>query len=63
MDVVQAGAQMAGNSCPATSSRRRCRFGTRACAGPWALEVSGLVANPVRLTLEDLRDYPAAVSA
>ena len=58
MDKVQAGAHDAARRFPATSSRQTVPVWDESARGKWALEVSGLVANPMRLTLEDLQRLP-----
>ncbi len=58
MDVVQAGAHDAGNKLPSYYISPTVPVWDESVGGKWALEVSGLVGNPVRLTLEDLQRLP-----
>jgi DMSO/TMAO reductase YedYZ molybdopterin-dependent catalytic subunit len=58
MDVVQAGAHDAGNKLPSYFIAPTVPVWDESARGKWALEVSGLVGNPVRLTLEDLQKLP-----
>jgi DMSO/TMAO reductase YedYZ molybdopterin-dependent catalytic subunit len=58
MDLVQAGAHDAGNKLPSYYISPTVPVWDESARGKWALEVSGLVANPVRLTLEDLQRLP-----
>jgi DMSO/TMAO reductase YedYZ molybdopterin-dependent catalytic subunit len=58
MDVVRASAYDAGNKLPSYFISRTVPVWDESVRGKWALEVSGLVANPMRLTLEDLQRLP-----
>jgi DMSO/TMAO reductase YedYZ molybdopterin-dependent catalytic subunit len=58
MDVVQAGAHDAGNKLPSYFISRTVPVWDESVRGKWALEVSGLVGNPMRLTIEDLQKLP-----
>ena len=58
MDEVRAGAYDAGNKLPSYFISRTVPVWDESVRGKWALEVSGLVANPMRLTLEDLQRLP-----
>jgi DMSO/TMAO reductase YedYZ molybdopterin-dependent catalytic subunit len=58
MDVVQAGAHDAGNKLPSYFIAPTVPVWDESVGGKWTLEVSGLVGNPVRLTLEDLQRLP-----
>jgi len=58
MDVVQSGAHDAGNKLPSYFIAPTVPVWDESVRGKWALEVSGLVGNPVRLTLEDLQKLP-----
>jgi len=58
MDVVQPGAHEAGNKLPSYFISDTVPVWDESVRGKWALEVSGLVGNPVRLTLEDLQKLP-----
>jgi DMSO/TMAO reductase YedYZ molybdopterin-dependent catalytic subunit len=58
IDVVQPGANDAGMHLPAYFISRSVPVWDESTRGKWALEVSGLVANPVRLTLDDLQRLP-----
>ena len=58
MDAVQSGAHDAGNKLPSYFISRTVPVWDEGVRGKWALEVSGLVANPVRLTLADLQRLP-----
>jgi DMSO/TMAO reductase YedYZ molybdopterin-dependent catalytic subunit len=58
MDVVQAGAHQAGNKLPSYYIAPTVPVWDESLGGKWALEVSGLVGNPVRLTLQDLQKLP-----
>ena len=58
MDVVRKGAYEAGNKLPSYFIAPTVPIWDEAVRGKWALEVSGLVGNPVRLTLEDLQRLP-----
>jgi DMSO/TMAO reductase YedYZ molybdopterin-dependent catalytic subunit len=58
MDKVRSGAFDAGNKLPSYYVSPTVPVWDESVRGKWALEVSGLVANPVRLTLEDLQRLP-----
>jgi len=58
MDVPQAGAYDAGNKLPSYFISEKVPVWDESARGKWALEVSGLVGNPLRLTLEDLQKLP-----
>jgi DMSO/TMAO reductase YedYZ molybdopterin-dependent catalytic subunit len=58
MDVVPPGAHEAGNKLPSYFISDTVPVWDESVRGKWALEVSGLVGNPVRLTLEDLQKLP-----
>jgi DMSO/TMAO reductase YedYZ molybdopterin-dependent catalytic subunit len=58
MDVVSPGAHEAGNKLPSYFISDVVPVWDESVRGKWALEVSGLVGNPVRLTLEDLQKLP-----
>ncbi len=58
MDVVRKGAYDAGNKLPSYFVSPTVPVWDESVRGKWALEVSGLVGNPVRLTLEDLQKLP-----
>lgn len=58
MDVVQSGAHDAGNKLPAYYIARTVPVWDETTRGKWVLEVSGMVAKPLRLTLEDLQRLP-----
>jgi DMSO/TMAO reductase YedYZ molybdopterin-dependent catalytic subunit len=55
MDVVSPTAYNAGNKLPSYFISRTVPIWDEAARGKWSLEVGGLVANPVRLTLDDLQ--------
>jgi DMSO/TMAO reductase YedYZ molybdopterin-dependent catalytic subunit len=58
IDKVRHGAYDAGNKLPSYYVSPTVPVWDEKARGKWALEVSGLVANPVRLTLEDLQRLP-----
>jgi len=58
MDVVQAGANAAGNKLPSYYVSPAVPVWDEAVRGRWTLEVGGLVASPVRLSIDDLRRLP-----
>ncbi|HEY1953895.1 MAG TPA: molybdopterin-dependent oxidoreductase [Gemmatimonadaceae bacterium] len=58
MDVASPGAYDAGNKLPSYYISPTVPVWDQGARGKWALEVSGLVANPVRLTLDDLQRLP-----
>ena len=55
MDANQAGANEAGNKLPSYYVSPTVPVWDEAARGKWSLEVGGLVANPVRLSIDDLR--------
>ena len=59
MDHARAGATSAGNRFPSYFISDSVPVWDTAARGPWRLEVSGLVARPLLLTLDDLRRLPA----
>jgi DMSO/TMAO reductase YedYZ molybdopterin-dependent catalytic subunit len=58
MDKVRGGAHEAGNKLPSYFISQTVPVWDESARGKWTLEVSGLVANPVRLSLEDLQRLP-----
>ena len=58
MDVVRANAFAAGNKLPSYYVSRTVPVWNESVRGKWKLEVSGLVSNPLSLTLEDLQRLP-----
>ena len=60
MDVVQANAFAAGNKLPSYYVSPTVPVWDESVRGKWKLEVSGLVSNPLQLTLEDLQRLPQA---
>jgi DMSO/TMAO reductase YedYZ molybdopterin-dependent catalytic subunit len=58
MDMVQPGVHDAGNKLPSYFISRTVPVWDESVRGKWTLEVSGLVGNPVRLTIEDLQKLP-----
>jgi DMSO/TMAO reductase YedYZ molybdopterin-dependent catalytic subunit len=58
MDVVRPGAYDAGSKLPSYFIAPTVPVWDESVRGKWALEVSGLVANPLRLTLADLQRLP-----
>ena len=58
IDAVQRGAHDAGNKLPSYYISPSVPVWDESARGKWALDVSGLVSNPVRLTLEDLQRLP-----
>ena len=58
MDAVRPSAYDAGNKLPSYFIAPTVPIWDESVRGKWALEVSGLVANPMRLTLEDLQRLP-----
>jgi DMSO/TMAO reductase YedYZ molybdopterin-dependent catalytic subunit len=58
MDVVRKGAHEAGNKLPSYFVSPTVPVWDQSVRGKWALEVSGLVGQPMRLTLEDLQRLP-----
>ena len=58
MDAPQAGAYDALNKLPSYFISPTVPIWDEGARGKWALEVGGLVANPLRLTLDDLQKLP-----
>ena len=58
MDAIQAGANEAGNKLPSYYVSPTVPVWDEGARGKWSLEVGGLVANPVRLGIRDLRGLP-----
>jgi DMSO/TMAO reductase YedYZ molybdopterin-dependent catalytic subunit len=58
MDAAPAGAPIAGGQFPSYFISKQVPVWDTATRGPWALEVSGLVKTPLRLTLSDLASLP-----
>ena len=58
IDVVQPGAHDAANKLPSYFISPTVPVWDEGVRGKWVLEVSGLVARPVKLTLEDLQKLP-----
>jgi DMSO/TMAO reductase YedYZ molybdopterin-dependent catalytic subunit len=58
IDVVQPGAHEAGNKLPSYFIAPTVPVWDEGARGKWKLEVSGLVAKPMQLTLEDLQRLP-----
>jgi DMSO/TMAO reductase YedYZ molybdopterin-dependent catalytic subunit len=58
IDKVRPGAYDAGNKLPSYYISKTVPVWDESVRGKWALEVSGLVAKPMRLTLEDLQRLP-----
>ncbi|GAC1459486.1 MAG: molybdopterin-binding protein [Gemmatimonadaceae bacterium] len=58
MDAVSRDAYEAGNKLPSYYISPTVPVWDESARGKWSLEVSGLVANPLRLTLEDLQKLP-----
>lgn len=58
MDHASAGARLAGSEFPVYFVSRTMPVWDPAQRGAWALEVSGLVRQPLRLTLDDLLRLP-----
>jgi DMSO/TMAO reductase YedYZ molybdopterin-dependent catalytic subunit len=58
MDHARAGAAAAGDAFPTYYVAPTVPVWDAAARGPWALEVAGAVARPVRLTLDDLQRLP-----
>jgi DMSO/TMAO reductase YedYZ molybdopterin-dependent catalytic subunit len=58
MNSASGKAKMAGAAFPSYFVSNTVPVWNESVRGPWALEVSGLVQNPVKLTLEDLRRLP-----
>src|SRR4051794_4554818 len=58
MDAVQSGAHDAANKLPSYFISETGPLWDESVRGKWALEVSGLVQNPMRFSLEDLQKLP-----
>jgi DMSO/TMAO reductase YedYZ molybdopterin-dependent catalytic subunit len=58
MDAVRPGAYDAGSKLPSYFISPTVPVWDESVRGKWALEVGGLVANPLRLTLDDLQRLP-----
>jgi DMSO/TMAO reductase YedYZ molybdopterin-dependent catalytic subunit len=58
IDAVRPSAYDAGSKLPSYYISRTVPVWDESVRGKWALEVSGLVANPLRLTLDDLQRLP-----
>jgi DMSO/TMAO reductase YedYZ molybdopterin-dependent catalytic subunit len=58
IDMASSGAHDAGNKLPSYFVSETVPVWDESVRGKWALEVSGLVGNPVRLTREDLQKLP-----
>ena len=58
MDVVQRGAHEAGNKLPSYFISRTVPVWDESVRGKWTLDVSGLVARPMQLTLDELQRMP-----
>jgi DMSO/TMAO reductase YedYZ molybdopterin-dependent catalytic subunit len=58
MDAPRRGAPLAGRALPSYYIAPTVPVWDAAARGPWALEVSGLVRRPLRLTLDDLQRLP-----
>lgn len=58
MDVVPANAFEAGNKLPSYYVSPTVPLWDESARGKWKLEISGLVSNPLSLTLEDLQRLP-----
>jgi DMSO/TMAO reductase YedYZ molybdopterin-dependent catalytic subunit len=58
MDVPRAGAYDAGNKLPSYYISPTVPVWDESARGKWTLEVGGLVGNPVRLSLDELRRLP-----
>lgn len=58
MDAVQAGAHAAGNKLPSYFISKTVPVWDESARGKWKLEVSGMVAKPVTLTMDDLLHLP-----
>lgn len=59
MDRVRPGARDAGRAFPRYFISRTVPIWDETTAGPWALEVTGLVERPLKLTLSDLTALPS----
>jgi len=58
IDRARAGAVTAGNALPAYHISPTVPVWDEATRGPWSLEIGGLVARPLRLSLDDLVRLP-----
>ncbi len=58
MNSARSGAKIAGTAFPSYFISNTVPVWDEKVRGPWALEVSGAVNNPVKLTLDDLRKLP-----
>ena len=58
MDAVQSGAHPAGNKLPSYFISKHVPVWDESVSGKWKLEVGGMVAKPVTLTMEDLLRLP-----
>ena len=58
MDVVQRGAHEAGNKLPSYFISRTVPVWDENVRGKWTLDVNGLVARPMQLTLDELQRMP-----
>jgi len=58
MDGAKSNAKIAGAAFPSYFVSKTVPVWDEKVRGPWALEVSGLVNNPVKLSLDDLRRLP-----
>jgi DMSO/TMAO reductase YedYZ molybdopterin-dependent catalytic subunit len=60
MNVAPAGAELAGKKFPSYFVSDEVPAWDEKERGVWRLEIGGLVKNPVRLTLDELKDLPRA---
>lgn len=58
MDAPIAGSRLAGNALPSYFISKTVPIWDEAQRGRWTLEISGLVARPLKLTLDDLQKLP-----
>lgn len=58
MDATLQGARPAGNALPSYFISKHVPVWDESARGKWTLEVGGMVANPIKLTLEDLMKLP-----
>jgi DMSO/TMAO reductase YedYZ molybdopterin-dependent catalytic subunit len=58
MNSARSGAKLAGSAYPSYFISDTVPVWDESVRGPWALEVSGLVQNPMKFTLDDLRKLP-----
>ncbi len=58
MDAPQRGAHDAGNKLPSYFISETVPIWNEGARGKWALDVGGLVGNPLKLTLDDLQKLP-----